>query len=236
MKKPSAWALAFVLGVALATAMPTLAQQTGWRVRIGGSNIWSGHLLAQADNTYDMGATAANRPRSIYLGAPAITVGSGTGITVNNSGELRTLVYKVTVARTAFVTAGVNSDVTIATLPAKTFITHALADVTAAFACTATCTSSTLSMTLGTAAGGTQLLVSFDADAATGQFGDAAAELGASLTEASIPTTIGTLGSWSGTTVVSLRLISGTGNIGTGSATNLSTGSVTFYLTTVVMP
>lgn len=236
MKKRSPLLLAFGLGAALFTAIPTIAQQTGWRVRIGGSNIFSGHLLAQADNTYDLGATAANRLRSIYLGAPAITVGSGTGITVNNTGELRTLVYKVTVARTAFVSAAVTSDVTIATLPAKAFITHALADVTQAFACTATCTSTTLSMTLGTAAGGTQLLVSFDADAATGQFGDAAAELGASLTEASIPTTIGALGSWSGTTVVSLRLTSGTGNIGNGSATNLSQGSVTFYLTTVVMP
>jgi hypothetical protein len=91
-------------------------------------------------------------------------------------------------------------------------------------------------MTLGSAAGGTQYLLSFDADAATAQFGDAANELGASLTEATIPTTIGALGSWTTTTTVSLRLTSGTGNLGTGSATNLSTGSVTFYLATAIYP
>lgn len=207
---------------------------------IGGVYNWqitsAGHLLAAADATYDIGANDATRPRSLYVSSPSITKATGTGITLNDSGELRTVIYKITVAASQFITAGVTHDVTIATLPAKTFIAHVLADITQVFACASTCTTSTLSMTLGTAAGGNQLLVSFDADAALGQFGDAAAELGASLTEASIPTTIGSLGSWSATTPVSLRLTSGTGNIGTGAATNLSTGSVTFYITTTVMP
>jgi hypothetical protein len=174
-------------------------------------------------------------PRVLSTGAQ-ITAASGTGITVNNAGELRPATYVVTIARTALVCAAVTCDVTIGTLPAKTFLVHALADLTQAFACTGTCTSSTLSITLGKTAGGTQYLVSFDADAAAGQFGDAAAELGASLTEATIPTAIGDLGSWSATTAVSMRFTSGTGNIGNGSATNLSQGSVTFYLTTVVQP
>lgn len=51
---------------------------TGWQ--IAGA---SGNLLAGADNTLDIGATAANRPRNIFAGtrvtAPAYTVGSTTG-------------------------------------------------------------------------------------------------------------------------------------------------------------
>jgi hypothetical protein len=40
--------------------------------RIGGTNVWqlssSGHLLAQTDNTYDIGASGATRPRAGYFG------------------------------------------------------------------------------------------------------------------------------------------------------------------------
>lgn len=168
--------------------------------------------------------------------ASLITPGSGTGITVNDAGNLRTQVYKVTIGTTAIVCAAVTCDVTIATLPAKTFLLHALADVTVQFACTATCTSSTLSATLGKTAGGNQYLVSFDIDAATAQFGDAGAELGASLIEATIPTGIGDLASWAGTTAIIARFTSGTGNFGNGAATNLSGGSVTFYLVVTQFP
>jgi hypothetical protein len=152
---------------------------------------------------------------SVLSSGASITAGSGTGITVNNTGELRIVTYKVTIGTGALICAAVNCDVTIGTLPAKTFVKHALADLTQAFACTGTCTSSTLSAVLGKTAGGTQYLISFDADAAAGQFGDAAAELGASLTEATIPTAIGDLASWSATTTVVMRFTSGTGNIGT---------------------
>lgn len=200
----------------------------------------TGHLYTYSDAAYDIGGSMTTyRPRNLYLsadamtGSAAITATAATGTTVGYNGALRTSMYKVTVASTAFTCAATTCDVTIGTLPAKTWIVHALADVTQTFACTGTCTSSTLSMTLGSSAGGTQYLVSFDADAATAQFGDAAAELGASLTEATIPTAIGALGSWSTTSPLSLRLTSGTGNIGDGAATNLSQGAVTFYVTTV---
>ena len=43
------------------------------------------------------------------------------------------------------------------------------------------------------------------------------------------------LPSWAGTTTVVFRL-SGTGNLGNGTVTNLNAGSVTFYLVTDVMP
>lgn len=170
---------------------------------------------------------------SVYPTAAHITVGSGTGITVNSTGEVRRTVYKVTIARTAFVCAAVTCDVTLATLPAKSRLVGIVADLTQQFACTATCTSSTLSMTVGSAAGGTQYLASFDADAAVARFGLLDADLGTALVRAAAVQG-GDLPNWTGTTAVSLRLTSGTGNIGTGAATNLSTGSVTFYLTVEV--
>lgn len=145
-------------------------------------------------------------------------------------------VQKITVASTAIVCAAVTCDITVASLPAKVFALHALADVTTVFACAAVCTTSTLSAVLGKTAGGTQYLVSYDIDAATGQFGDAAVELGASLIEATIPTGIGDLASWSAATAVTLRFTSGTGNFGNASVTNLSQGSVTIYLTTITLP
>lgn len=219
----------------------TLANGTGTVRNIGfataGSLKWfidaasGGFLKAATDNTVDIGATGANRPKSLFLAAPAITPGAATGVTVNNSGEVKELQYQVTVATTAFTCAAVTCDVTIGTLPADTFLVRVDAKLTTTFACTATCTSSTLSFILGKGAGGSEYLASFDADAATGVFGDADAEMGTLMTRAAAIQG-GTYNTASQAVV--LRLTSGTGNIGTGAATNLSQGSVNFTLTTRV--
>ncbi len=142
----------------------------------------------------------------------------------------------MTVAYTNFIAAGVTADVTLGTLPAKTFLTHALAAVTTPFVCAGTCTTATLSMTCGNAAGGNQYLLSFDVDAAAAQFGDGFAELGTALEPAGATTLNGALGSWASTSAVTCRLTSGTGNLGDGMATNLNAGSITFYLTTLKLP
>lgn len=230
-------------GLAVGTAAYGVTQSTGslfTALVVNGQCVAMADAAANAFRPNSDATTAVGRSdvrwSTLYISGPAITQGAGTGITVNSVGEPRQLVYKVTVASTAFICAATTCDVTIATLPAKTFVQHALADLTVTFACAAVCTTSTLSATLGKTAGGNQYLLSFDADAATGQFGDAAAELGASLAPATIPTEAGDLASWTATTTVVLRLTSGTGNIGTGAASNLSQGSVAFYLTTVVMP
>lgn len=51
-------------------------------IRTNGTNRWettsSGHLLAVADNSYDIGATGATRPRTVY---------AGTGVSVGSSGS-----------------------------------------------------------------------------------------------------------------------------------------------------
>jgi hypothetical protein len=59
------------------------------KFRTNGSDRWqintSGHFLADADNTYDIGASGANRPRDVYAGR-AMVIGGASG--VNNSGYL----------------------------------------------------------------------------------------------------------------------------------------------------
>lgn len=200
-----------------------------------GNTSFTGSLLWTTSGTIGL-ATHLTSPARIFLTTPAITPASGSGISLDNLGEVRQEIYKMTVTSANVITAGVTHDLVIGTLPAKTFITHILADVSTAFACTGTCTSSTLSATVGTTAGGNDYLVSFDLDAAAARFGDATAELGSLLTEATIATPIGALGSWSSTQAINLRITSGTGNLGTGTATNLSQGSVTFYITTIKFP
>jgi parallel beta-helix repeat protein len=169
-----------------------------------------------------------------------VTAGSGTGVTVNDPGSPRQQVYKVTVSYTNCIANATTCDLTIATLPAKTFLRRVFADLTQAYVCAATCTTATLSATLGTSAGGNQLLVSFDLDAAAAQFGDADGELGATMTAATRAANgalfDGVLMSWSATTTLTYRITSGTGNVGTGAATNFNAGAITFYLVTEILP
>jgi len=198
----------------------------------------SGYQWNNQLNTIAM-ATLSNTG-DLQLTEPALTVGSGTGVTVNNTSSVRSVVYKVTVLSTNCIAAATTCDLTIATLPAKTFLKAVFADLTTTYACTAVCTTATLSGTLGTSAGGTQLLASMDLDAATAQFGDADAELGASLNAAARSANgalfNGVLMSWGSTTTVTYRITSGTGNLGDGAATNLSQGAMVFYLVTEVFP
>lgn len=196
-------------------------------VVLGDSSAWA-TINARTFNSTQHGSAGY-----FVSGAASATAGSATGLTVATNGYLQTGVYKVTVATTAFVCAATTCDLTIGTLPANTWLTNATAQITATFACTATCTSSTLSFVLGKGSGGAEYLASFDADAATGYFGDADAEMGTLMTRAAAIQG-GTF--TSGTQAVVLRLTSGTGNIGTGAATNLSQGAITIWLKTTVLP
>ena len=166
---------------------------------------------------------------------PVVTPGSGTGVTLVNTGTIPGEPYIITIGSTQFVTAGITHDVTIGTLPVKTRLTAIYADLTQTFACATVCTSSTLQLSVGTAAGGQQYLVLWDADAATTQRGVLDAELGTSINRANAIQGAH-LPSWSATQAVSMRLTSVTGNLGNGTVTNLSQGSVTVYLFTERIP
>lgn len=181
------------------------------------------------------GRTDANGYLRVALngGDAGVTVGSATGLTVNNAAAVQDVVYKATIATTAFVCAATTCDVTIATLPATTWLKNVTAQITTTFACTATCTSTTLSFILGKGAGGSEYLASLDADAATAVFGDADAEMGTLLTRAAAIQG----GTWTAATqTVVLRLTSGTGNIGNATVTNLSQGAIVIWLTTTKLP
>lgn len=184
-----------------------------------------------------MAAAAANQSLTVNGAVlptlAQVTAGSATGLTVSNTGEVRTTVYKVVVDRTAFVAAATTADLTIGTLPANTWLVNVTASLTTTFACTATCTTATLSMVVGKGAGGAEYLASFDADAATAVFGDADAEMGTLMTRAAAIQG-GTF--TAGSQAVVVRLTSGTGNIGDGAATNLSQGSITIWVTTRTLP
>jgi len=181
----------------------------------------------------DQGPLAAQIQRALRGAnlAAGVTPSGDAGVAVGAEAEVRTVGFTATVATTAFVCAGLTCDVTVATLPAGYRLESIVADLTEVFACTAVCTSTTLSMTAGSSAGATDLLLTFDADAAILQRGLADGDLGAGITRAAAIQG-GFIGSWSTTTPVSLRLTSGTGNIGNGTVTNLSTGSITFQLLT----
>jgi len=170
---------------------------------------------------------------TVNIGVPRLTPGSRAGLVVQENGALRTLVYKVTLTKEAFYAASVSNDVTIATLPAKSIVHSVVGHVDTPFVCAATCTTGTLSATLGITAAGVEYLESFDLDAAAATFGDADAEVGNKLDVAG-----GTNGGYpleAATTVV-MRGTSGTGNWGSGTVTNLSAGQVTFYILYTILP
>ena len=82
----------------------------------GGTGRWtlntSGHLLSNADNTYDIGASGANRPRNLFLGGLLNLGGvslSSTGNTaiLTNNGNSQTLT--IGIATNTFMFGGITS-------------------------------------------------------------------------------------------------------------------------------
>lgn len=159
-----------------------------------------------------------------------IVCGSGTGLTCTDYGGLA----KVTVLSTNVTSNALTHDVTLLTLPAKAKVLGVVADLTTTFACTATCTTATLSWTMGKTAGGTEYLLSLDADAAAARFGLSVATTGVSLVANAVQG--GDVPSWTATTALNARMTSAVGNLATGGVTNLSQGSITFYVKYAVFP
>jgi hypothetical protein len=161
-------------------------------------------------------------------------VAEGAGISDQYAVPLRQEIYSATIGYAQFVTAAVTSDVIILTMQPRTKVLAVYAYVGDEFACGAVCTTSTLSIQVGVS-GASEFLASFDADAAKILVGDADAELGTEMTRAAAVQG-GYIPSWASETEMTLRLTSGTGNIGNGSVTNLSAGEVTFYVIVTQLP
>lgn len=172
---------------------------------------------------------------TVSVSTAQVTQASGTGITPTIGGAIERVTYKTTITSPAFTCAALTCDITIATLPAGTILKSVYAQITAAFACASTCTTATLSFTIGSSAGAADIFASTDADAGTNIFGHIDTHLGTAMVRAA-QVQGGKLFNIASTTPVSMRFTSGTGNIGTGAASNLSQGTVIIWLMTEKLP
>ena len=191
-----------------------------------GLEIANGWPILFVDNTTDIGASGATRPRNIYLAEPMGTVGSGTGLTVNAAGYVRRVVYKATCSHLCFAAAALTADKTFYTLAAKQQLTRAYADVTVAFTGGGV---TDADMTCGTTAGGNEILATFDVDSAAITRGLADADMGTAMTRAAAIQG-GYLPSWTATTAVQCRLTTVTAN-----TDQLTAGTIVWYLETLAL-
>ena len=127
----------------------------------------------------------------------------------------RRQIYRVQVAYTAAITAGLTHDVTLLIIPAGVLVHEVIADTTTQWAGTA----GTLFLRVGTSTGGKDLVDEHDVETAT-------------LTKGGIIHPNGHLPSFSATTTLTARIRSSSGNVGNGTATLLSAGVTDFYITT----
>ncbi len=179
------------------------------------------------DNTSDLGTSDTAGWRSLYLASPKITKGSGTGFTLNNSGEVRRLTYKCTLTFAGLAAAALTADKIIATLPAKAKITAIYADVTTKFIGGAV---SAATLKIGSTVGGAEVLASFDCFTAAVTKGLADADLGTSLVRAAAIQG-GFMPSFTATTGINVRLTTVTANTNA-----LTQGVVVIYIECEVLP
>lgn len=182
---------------------------------------------ANAGTSYrDLLARSLAAGTATYGAAPIGTVGSGTGLTVNATGDYRRVVYKATCTQACFSAAATTADKTWYTTAAKQRITSIIADVTVAFTGGLV---SDADMTCGTTAGGNEILATFDVDTAAITVGLADADLGTSMTRAAAIQG-GYLPSWTTTTAVQCRLTTVGAN-----TDQLTAGTIIWYLETLAM-
>ncbi len=195
------------LGINTAAGSITLAAET---LDAGTDNI---DIILTPAGTGQVKSTAAN-----------ITVGSGTGITVNSTGNLNRQVYTVTTVFGAYTDTDTTKGIVIATLPAKTKLVGCYAETTTKYL-GGTINAATLEVGI-TAEGAAEILAPLDVFTAAVLQGDADAEMGTGMTRAAAIQG-GYLPSWTGTTAIYATLDSTAGNLDA-----LTQGSTTFYLVT----
>jgi len=182
--------------------------------------------------------TTGNERVELNAGVAPITpaASQAAGGTVNLNSDVTRTRYQMTISpaagdcSTAFNAAALTADCTIATIAAGQKLVGAYADVTAAFTCSGTC-SGTKTFSCGVSAGGTTIFTSGLNVATTATYGLADADMGTGMTRAAMIQG-GYLPSWGSTSGVSCRFTSGTGNWGSGSATNVNAGTIKFTLIT----
>lgn len=151
----------------------------------------------------------------------SITIGSGTGVTIDSTGNVNRQVYKVTVTYAALSAAALTADKVIATLPAKTKVVGVYADTTTKYIGGAVTAASII---VGTTTGGSELIATHDVFAAAILRGLVDADMGTLMTRAAAIQG-GALPSWTATTDISVRITTVTAN-----TSALTQGSSTYYI------
>lgn len=159
---------------------------------------------------------------ALRLSGSPITVGSGTGLTVDEIGDVRRMVYKCTLTYLGLVAAATTAKHTICTLPAGMRILGVIADTTTKYigGSVSACT-----LAVGIDSGNVDaFLEEHDVFAAAIVTGDATADPGVELIAAT--DTGGGYIDWASTTVVSAIIVT------TSDDTDaLTQGVTTFYIT-----
>lgn len=141
-------------------------------------------------------------------------------------GRLTRSLFKVTIPNSVWTAAATSQSIVFGTLVGKSKIVGIYADTTQAYAGLA----GTIALKFDNASGGSGLLLSADVKTAPVTQGLLAADLGAKLDAAGAVQ--GGYVAWSGQTSLYATLTSGSGNLGNGTVTNLTTGSTTVYVET----
>ncbi len=192
----------------------------------------SAHLLPGTNNSQDVGATTTYWRtgyfgNSVVIAGPTIIAGSGTGLTVAETGCVRRLTYKATTTYLAFAAAATTGDKAICILPPKTRVTACYADTTTKYIGG---NISATTLRLGISAGGVEVIASHDVFAAAVTKGLADADMGTSMTRAA-QIQGGYTPSFTANTTLTARITTTSNN------TNVLTqGSTTWYIETELLP
>jgi hypothetical protein len=204
-----------------------------------GNITWTGAFTfdGSVDPNTDGGQTLGDpsvRWASLYSHEAVITNATltdpGNATSVFNNGNVRTAVYKANVSYFPFSAASPDQAYVIATLPAKTKVVAVYTQTDTAF----TGVAGTLTASIGiTSTNYDDFILAHDI-LVTGNKGSADADLGTKLARATAVQ--GGHMNFTGTTDVKLRLVSGTGNLGNGTVTNLTDGAITIWIITERLP
>lgn len=197
----------------------TSAAMRVWRVRTGIASVADTEVARIDKDGYFWAYDVLNRMGELS------SVLTGTGITTGYNGALRSVSFKITVGFQATIAAALTQEFALGVIPARARVRSVITDTTQAFAHGA----NTFSARVGKTAGGQEYILDHNVGA-TGQKGLADADMGASLTRAAAVQG-GDIPSWSATTTLYLRITKVGANLGTGSATSQTAGSITVYLT-----
>lgn len=202
---------------------------SGRRLTIRGQTVSNGSAIFSSNGLTLSGAEFPNHmfinsTGDVQLMKAKITVGTGTGLTVNDVGSLKHHVYKVTLTFAGLSAVALTANHIIATLPAKTKIIGIIADTTIKYAGTGV---TNANIVVGIDAGVLNaFLLTHDVLTAPITVGDADADLGTLIIRANAVS--GGYIDWVNTTPISVQITTVGAN-----TDQLTAGSTTYYIETV---